>query len=118
MNINDYQRCTNDTAIYPGQGTMEGMFYLAMKLAGEAGEVAEKIAKLMRDEGVRADTPTAELSSSAIQGLVKELGDVEWYVAQVAEQIGVTMSLVLNENLLKLADRKARGTLQGSGDDR
>jgi NTP pyrophosphatase (non-canonical NTP hydrolase) len=72
----------------------------------------------MRDEGMRADVPTSEISADVIDALIKELGDVEWYVAQIADQIKVTLGTVLNMNLLKLADRKERGVLGGSGDDR
>jgi len=118
VNINDYQQQAAETAIYPGQGTMEGLFYLAMKLSGEAGEVAEKIAKLMRDKGLRAHVSSAQIDVLDIDAIVKELGDVEWYVSQIAEQLAVEMATVLDRNLDKLADRKERGVLQGSGDDR
>ena len=82
-------------------------FYALLNLAAEAGEVAGKAAKLRRDGG------DVEQYNTAIK---KELGDVMWQVAAVAEDHGLTMSEVCQHNLDKLWGRKDNGTLQGSGD--
>lgn len=85
--------------------------YPFMKLAGEAGEVSEKLAKIIRDkDGIISDDDAA--------ALMLELGDVLWYVNACARLLGYTLSVVAWENIAKLASRQQRGTLQGSGDER
>lgn len=84
-------------------------FLLALGLAGEAGEVAEKIKKFYRD-----DLPYEE-SREAIK---KELGDTLWYLGQVARNWGFALSEVAKGNLAKLEDRRARGVISGQGDNR
>lgn len=113
MEMGEYQDRAMQTAIYPGRGTFQGLVYLALKLNGEAGEVAEKIGKTMRDNG-------GLLTENVALGLRKELGDVLWYLAALAEELGIGFDLdtVAQVNLDKLADRYVRGTLGGSGDDR
>lgn len=105
-----YQNATRETAVYPhvDTGDIEALSYCALGLVGEAGEVANKIKKLLRD----GDTP--ELRRAA-RG---ELGDVLWYLARLADELGVSLSGVAEANLAKLHDRKARGVLGGSGDNR
>lgn len=114
MNFNDYQMQTATTAIYPGRGDYKsyaGLSYTALGLVGEAGEVAGKVKKIARDD--------AEVIGLATRAkIADELGDVLWYAAQVASQLGVTLDSVAAGNLAKLADRKDRGVLQGSGDER
>ena len=109
LDINEYQQAARSTAIYPDAG--RNMIYPTLGLAGEAGEVAEKVKKVIRDKaGVfDADTRTA---------IAKELGDVLWYVAQIASELDLDLSNVAQGNLDKLADRAQRGQLQGSGDNR
>ncbi len=115
MDFNDYQDKTSETAIYPCHDhdfpTVEGLSYLTLKLNGEAGECAELIGKMIRDDG-------GLLSNERSRKLSKELGDVLWYVAQLARQAHLSMDMIAEENLAKLADRKARGVIQGSGSDR
>lgn len=85
--------------------------YYSLKLAGEAGEVAEKIAKVYRDDkGVYTDEKRVEL--------VKELGDVLWYLARLAAFLGANLGIVAYQNVKKIMSRKARGVLGGSGDNR
>ena len=85
--------------------------YVASGLAGEAGEFANKIKKLLRDHsGYLGENEARELS--------RELGDVLWYTSQAAREIGRTLDEIANENLEILADRQSRGVIQGSGDDR
>lgn len=109
--IDEYQDQAVSTAIYPGRGTFQGVTYCALKLAGEAGEVAEKIGKVIRDDN-------SEVTEARREDLKKELGDVAWYIAALSSELGFTFEEVLEANLKKLASRKARGVLGGSGDDR
>jgi NTP pyrophosphatase (non-canonical NTP hydrolase) len=111
LTLNDYQEATSDTAIYPGKGTLQGVIYTTLGLCGEAGEIAGKVKKIMRDSNGKV-SPEIE---AAIQ---KEVGDVMWYVGALAKELNATLSRIAQDNLDKLADRKARGVLGGSGDNR
>lgn len=102
----DYQEATAETAIYPESQALE---YLALGLASEAGEVAGKVKKLIRDGGD---------PSGVILGVAGELGDVLWYLARLADEIGISLHSVAEGNLTKLRDRKNRGVIGGSGDSR
>ncbi|NET72995.1 MAG: nucleoside triphosphate pyrophosphohydrolase family protein [Sphaerospermopsis sp. SIO1G2] len=111
MELNGYQKATKTTAQYPDQGEMGGLLYTVLGLTGESGEVADKVKKILRDkQGVLS--PQDELD------IVKELGDVLWYVSRCAEELGYTLEYVAFMNLLKLYDRKGRGKIKGSGDNR
>lgn len=102
-----YQDKASKTAIYPNQG--QNPFYPALGLAGEAGEVANKIKKMMRDD----------LKKEELRDIIsKEIGDCMWYIAALCTEFDLQLSDVLAENLNKLYDRKDRGVLQGSGDNR
>ena len=108
MNFSDYQAGAAKTAVYPGRG--EGNWiYPALGLAGEAGEICEKIKKCIRDDG-------GQMSDERRTLLAKELGDVLWYVATLASELGLSMDDIASGNLAKLAARKSAGTLHGSGD--
>lgn len=87
------------------------LLYNAAGLAGESGEVCDKIKKIVRDNN-------GVLGTSEVQALSKELGDTLWYIARLAGLIGLTLGDVANTNLEKLADRRARNALHGSGDER
>jgi NTP pyrophosphatase (non-canonical NTP hydrolase) len=120
----DYQEQAATTAIYPSRGDYQafaegvpiyphellGLAYLGLKLAGEAGEISEKIGKAMRD-GIADRRAWEEL-------IVKELGDVLWYLSQIARELGYDFEHVAAVNMNKLSDRRERGVLGGSGDDR
>jgi NTP pyrophosphatase (non-canonical NTP hydrolase) len=109
MHLSDYQEKAKSTAIYPNQG--ENIYYPALGLAGETGEVLNKIKKVMRDhEGV--------VNDEYKQILKKELGDVLWYVAGLCTELDLDMAEVAEENINKLFSRKERGKLQGDGDNR
>ncbi|HZJ10858.1 MAG TPA: nucleoside triphosphate pyrophosphohydrolase family protein [Trueperaceae bacterium] len=112
MTLNEYQQRAKSTALYP---EAVRVLYPTLKLAGEAGEVAEKLGKLMRDEAYLPGTP---LSANQKQALAAELGDVLWYVANLAADLGIELDAVGSANLEKLASRRARGVIHGSGDDR
>jgi NTP pyrophosphatase (non-canonical NTP hydrolase) len=114
MNFLDYQHDTADTAIYPDAGSRDsftGLAYVTMGLAGEAGEICNKVKKIARDNG-------GVIGQHHRNMLVEELGDVLWYASQLATQLGVPLEQVARLNLEKLTGRKAAGTLGGSGDRR
>jgi NTP pyrophosphatase (non-canonical NTP hydrolase) len=112
MTLDEYQAQARTTAIYPEAARV---LYPTLKLAGEAGEVAEKLGKLMRDEGL---LPGAGLSKEQRDALAKEIGDVLWYVANLAADLGLSLEAIGRTNLDKLASRRDRGVIGGSGDDR
>lgn len=103
-----YQMKTSETAVYPAG---IGLTYTSLGLAGEAGEIANKVKKVYRDDN-------GVLTNERREQLKDELGDLLWYAAQFAEVIGVSLSDVAECNLRKLESRAARGTLQGDGDKR
>ena len=109
MDINEYQHAARSTAIYPDAG--RNVIYATLGLAGEAGEVAGKVEKVIRDKAGEFDADTRA-------AIAKELGDVLWYVAQIASELELDLSNVAQGNLDKLADRAQRGQLQGNGDNR
>jgi NTP pyrophosphatase (non-canonical NTP hydrolase) len=109
LTFGEYQGRSRSTAVYPQAGA--NFVYPTLGLSGEAGEVAEKVKKVLRDRGGRMDDETR----AAVE---KELGDVLWYVAQLATELGLELGAVAEKNLAKLASRKDRGVLTGSGDDR
>ena len=111
LTMNDYQHTAGSTAVYPGQGAMGGLMYATLGLTGEAGEIANKVKKIHRDKG-------GVLDAADRTSIAKELGDVLWYVAQLAFELGYSLDDVATANLEKLAARANAGTLQGSGDDR
>ncbi len=109
MTFKEYQEKSRQTAIYPGKGT--NFIYPTLGLVGEAGEVAEKIKKTMRDDnGILTDEKKEELK--------KELGDVLWYLSQLSTEIGASLEDIAKMNIEKLFSRKERGVLSGSGDNR
>ncbi|ABB56131.1 nucleoside triphosphate pyrophosphohydrolase family protein [Synechococcus elongatus] len=109
MDFQDYQRQSRQTACYPQAG--RNFLYPTLGLCGEAGEVAEKIKKVIRDRHGQIDAETQA-------AIAKELGDVLWYVAQLATELGLEMDAIASANLEKLRSRQQRGVLQGDGDNR
>ncbi len=103
MEFDDYQNKTGETAVYPDENAVE---YLALGLNGEAGEVAEKVKKSIRDDKELGDD------------VRDEIGDCLWYIARLLDELGYDMSEAAEANIDKLFDRKDRGKIQGSGDDR
>lgn len=116
LGLNEYQKKAHETASYPcgliaGDNTAVNYLYPALGLAEEAGEVAGKYAKAIRDNhGV--------IDHDREIAIVKELGDVMWFVAELATCLGVKLEDVAQKNLDKLASRKERGVIHGNGDDR
>lgn len=109
MDLDEYQRSAGSFAIYPRAG--DNLVYPVLGLTGEAGEVADSVKRIMRDDG---DTLTAARRSQ----LAGELGDVLWYVSQVASELDLRLSDVAEANLDKLRDRAARDVVRGQGSDR
>ena len=109
MHLSDYQERSRATAVYPDAGS--NLLYPTLGLCGEAGEVAEKIKKMVRDEG-------GVLSEERRQALSKEMGDVLWYLAQLATEARLDLDAIAEANLAKLLSRQQRDRLNGSGDDR
>jgi NTP pyrophosphatase (non-canonical NTP hydrolase) len=109
MNFDEYQNRASQTAIYPDRGN--NLAYPVLGLNGEAGEVAEKLKKIIRDHG-------GLVSDDARQAMSKELGDVLWYVAACCHELSISMNDVASANIDKLFARKERGKIGGSGDDR
>src|SRR5258706_16256096 len=103
MNFSDYQKWAQALAIYPRE---YAIVYPAMGLAGEAGEVANKVKKLLRDKKLDKDA------------VADELGDVLWYVATLAADLNLDLSDIAQRNVDKLNDRRDRQKLQGDGDTR
>jgi NTP pyrophosphatase (non-canonical NTP hydrolase) len=109
MDFSEYQQKARHTAAYPVIG--EPVIYPTLGLANEAGEVAGKIKKIFRDKaGVITESDRLALGA--------ELGDVLWYLAQVATELGLSLEDIAIRNIAKLQDRRARGTIGGEGDDR
>ena len=109
MEFNHYQKESRKTALYPDVG--RNKIYPTLGLVGEAGEVADKVKKILRDKKGLFDNE----SKDAIKF---ELGDVLWYISQLSSELGYELEDVANSNLKKLSDRKNRGKIEGSGDNR
>jgi NTP pyrophosphatase (non-canonical NTP hydrolase) len=101
--MNEYQDMAASTAIYKVE---HQVIYPALGLAAEAGEVANKVKKILRD------------GKFDREGISDEIGDCLWYIAALCRDLNVDLSEVAKNNLSKLRDRKERGTLKGSGDKR
>ena len=109
MDFQLYQERCRATARYPDAGA--NPIYPTLGLCGEAGEVADKVKKVLRDRQGR-------FSPEVIADLQLELGDVLWYVAQLATELGLELEQIAQANLDKLASRAARNVIGGSGDRR
>lgn len=110
--LNDYQKGTRETSKYPGfgEGNWLALSYLGLGL-GEAGEVQGKLKKVLRDDD-------GKVTWQRKGELIGELGDLLWYVARVADELGVDLETIGTMNLDKLRSRAERGVIGGSGDTR
>lgn len=113
MDFARYQQQAAETAIYPGAGEqrIEGIAYVTLGLTGEAGEIANKVKKIIRDQA-------GVIEPSKMIAVAEELGDVLWYVARLATELGADLGEIAALNAAKLESRALRGKLQGSGDQR
>ena len=109
MDFKIYQKQARLTAQYPNLGSNN--IYPTLGLVGEAGEVAEKVKKVIRDKNGIFD----EESKKSIK---KELGDVLWYLSNLCDEFEFDLEEVAFQNLEKLKLRAAKGKISGSGDDR
>ena len=109
MNFEEYQKESRKTAIYPDAGN--NWVYPVLGLSGEAGEIADKMKKVIRDDG-------NVVSEEKKKEVKKEIGDVLWYVAQLATELGLSLDDIAKANLEKLFSRMDRNKLGGSGDNR
>lgn len=109
MLLDEYQVESQTTAIYPGQG--RNLVYPTLGLCGEAGELANKVKKIQRDNN---NILTYERKLE----LIEEAGDCLWYLAAICNELGTSLNFVASRNLAKLAARQENGTLHGSGDKR
>jgi NTP pyrophosphatase (non-canonical NTP hydrolase) len=109
MDFKEYQDKSRETALYPNLG--KNFIYPTLGLVGEAGEIAEKIKKVIRDNN-------SEIDDERVNNLKKELGDVLWYLAQLSTELGLSLDDVAKTNILKLQSRKKRGVIGGDGDNR
>lgn len=108
MTLNDYQHAALETAVYPKEYKI---VYPALGITGEAGECSDKVKKIIRDNH-------GEFTDEKKQEIAKEIGDVLWYCAALAHDIGYTLEEVCKMNVEKLHSRKDRNKLSGSGDNR
>ena len=109
MNFTDYQTKARKTAKYPVIG--HGVIYPTLGLVNEAGEVAGKIKKVFRDKD-------GQISDETREALKAELGDVLWYLAQIATELDLSLDEIAEANIAKLLDRLERGKIKGDGDNR
>ena len=116
MTVNEYQEAALATAVYPKQFRV---IYPALGMNGEAGEVADKVKKVIRDTVLLVDEEGAiVLPHDKRIELAKEIGDVLWYCATLANDLGLKLDDVAQMNINKLKSRQERGKLSGSGDNR
>ena len=106
LTFNDYHKSDRATAIYK-----DGIFYPALGLCGESGEVADKIKKIYRDNN-------GIISEDNKEQLVKEMGDVLWYLANMATDLNMTLEDVARKNLEKIQIRQQKNLIHGEGDNR
>lgn len=109
MNFEEYQKESRKTAIYPEAGN--NWIYPLLGLSGEAGEISDKMKKVIRDDN-------NVISEEKREEVKKEIGDVLWYVAQLASELGLSLDDIAKANIEKLQSRMERGKLSGSGDNR
>jgi len=109
MTFEEYQKESRKTALYPNKDN--NFIYPVLGLCGESGEIAEKIKKVIRDEG-------GIVSEHKREEIKKELGDVLWYISQIATELDLSLGAVAKLNIEKLQSRLERNKISGSGDNR
>lgn len=110
MTFDEYQKRAMTTALNVG-GASQDFYYRTLGLAGEAGEIANKVKKILRDK-------SGQISAEDKTILASELGDALWYIQSMASFLDIPFEDIAKGNLEKLADRKKRGVIGGSGDTR
>lgn len=132
MDFNTYQKKAHETAIYPELPAISAdnqmriinvPLYPFLKLSGEAGEIIEKIGKVIRDqnsylpesERINLEFPTYRIG---VEDIIKELGDELWYISEICTRLGITLDWIAITNIEKLSKRAKENTIHGSGDNR
>lgn len=110
MELNEYQNHTDETASYPKDTQLNSMVYVSLGCSGEAGEIANKVKKILRGDH--------ELTDTVKSAILDEAGDVLWYIAQIARVLEVSLEDIAVHNIEKLRKRKAEGKIKGEGDHR
>lgn len=110
MTFDEYQKQALTTAHMSGD-ELKDIMHWVLGVTGESGEIAEKVKKIIRDKN-------GEFTSKDKTEIAKEIGDVLWYLATLAEQLGVSFDDIASTNLAKLKSRAERGVIGGSGDNR
>lgn len=125
MEFNEYQEKASSLAIYPlttvvenGKAVGASYIYPVMGLCGEAGELANKVKKLIRDKKGKIRDENGELLSEIKEEITGEIGGILWYIQQVCTEFDLELNDVAQYNIKQLDSRKERGVLQGSGDNR
>jgi len=126
LSFNDYQKKMYTTAIYPDTNVVHPLkgiiganyIYPALGLVDEAGEVAGKVKKILRDKLGQIKDSEGAIDPEVKDMITKELGDVLWYMSQLAVEFGINLQDVADKNVEKILSRQERGKIQGSGDDR
>jgi len=109
MDFNKYQKLAKKTAVYPNIG--KNFTYPTIGLMGEAGEVANKIKKLIRDD-------SSKITKEKREELKAEIGDMLWYIAQLSTELGLKLADIAKYNVEKLSKRQKENKIHGSGDNR
>lgn len=109
MNFEEYQKAAKEKAVYPTLG--HPVVFPTLGMLGEAGEVSEKIKKIFRDHD-------SEITESTREEIKKELGDVLWYMSQIASELDINLQEIAEFNLEKITSRHERGAVWGEGDNR
>ncbi len=111
LSFSEYQYKAAKTAVYPDRGTVRGIEYCALGACGEGGEIANKVKKIFRDDGLVLTPARKEMIRA-------EIGGSLWYLSQLCFELDTTLESCAEENLAELASRSSRGTLHGDGDNR
>ena len=113
MKFDDYQKQAIKTDIYGGEGDFLSIAFInkVLGLVGETGEIAEKVKKIQRNQNGKLDEKNR-------QAILKELGDVLWYLSAITYYLGGSLDELASNNLAKLTDREARGVIKSEGDTR
>lgn len=123
MQMSYYQDCALATAVYPQE---LGIAYASLGLAGEAGEVANKVKKILRGDDAGENSYGSDdvvsgqfmITAERREQIKKELGGVMWYLAATAKEAGLSLDEIADHNIRELRSRQSRGVLKGDGDNR
>jgi NTP pyrophosphatase (non-canonical NTP hydrolase) len=116
MTFDEYQKLAYTTATYPYVGN--NIIYPAMGAAGEAGELLDKVKKHWRNYGVSIQELKEQLTKEQVDEIIKEAGDVLWYLGAICTELGISMQDMVDINIAKFQDRRKRGVVKGEGDNR